>query len=130
MSMVILLVEDEDLVLMTVEAALRDAGYEVVPIRDGREALTLLEARIGDFGALVTDVRLGEPDGWAVARRARELRPTFPVVYVTGDSAYEWAAQGVPQSLLVEKPFAPAQIVTAVSSLLIVTAPGGVSPPA
>lgn len=124
MSAIILLVEDEDLVLMTVEAALHDAGYEVVPARDGREALALLEARIEEFGALMTDVRLGEPDGWSIARRARELKPTLPVVYVTGDSANDWAAQGVPGSVLVEKPFAAAQIVTAVSSLMIMTGPG------
>ena len=40
------------------------------------------------------------------------------VIYITGDSAHEWAVQGVPKSMLVSKPFAPAQIVTAISSLL------------
>ena len=125
MSNLILLVEDEALVLMTIETALQEAGYEVLTAADGREALGVLEGRVEELGALVTDVRLGKPDGWAVARRARELKPTLPVVYVTGDSAHEWAAQGVPGSVLVEKPFAPAQIVTAVSTLLIVTTPAG-----
>ena len=123
MSNLILLVEDEALVLMTVETALQEAGYEVLSASDGDEALGALQDRVDELGALVTDVRLGKPDGWAVARQARELKPTLPVVYVTGDSAHEWASQGVPGSVLVEKPFAPAQIVTAVSSLLILTTP-------
>ena len=130
MSTLVLLVEDEPLVLMTVETALQDAGYQVLPAHDGREALALLEERVEELGALVTDVRMGDPDGWAVARRGRELKPSLPVVYITGDSAHEWAAHGVPGSVLVEKPFAPAQIVTGVSSLLIVTTPGAASPPA
>ena len=42
----------------------------------------------------------------------------FPVVYMTGAAADEWASQGVPNSILLQKPFAPAQLVTAVSQLL------------
>ena len=130
MSTIVLLVEDETLVLMTVEAALQEAGFEVLPAHDGGQAIRLLEERVEELGVLVTDVKLGDPDGWSVARRGRELKPTLPVVYITGDSAHEWASQGVPGSVLVEKPFAPAQIVTAVSSLMIVTTPGAVSGPA
>jgi hypothetical protein len=36
---------------------------------------------------------------------------------MTGASADQWAANGVPNSILLEKPFAPAQLVTAVSQL-------------
>ena len=42
----------------------------------------------------------------------------MPVVYMSGDSSPEWSAKGVPTSLMVAKPFAPAQIITAVSTLL------------
>ena len=57
-------------------------------------------------------------NGWAVAHRARELHPDVPVIYMTGGSAADWSANGVPNSILVPKPFAPAQIVTAVAQLL------------
>ena len=60
----------------------------------------------------------GELTGWDVARAAREQFPTLPVVYVTGDSAHEWAAHGVPNSILLSKPFVEAQIVNAVATLL------------
>ena len=125
MPTLLFLVEDEELVLITVETALQDAGYAVRAARRGEEAMALLEEGGENFSALITDVNLGDVDGWQVARRARELRPKLPVVYVTGDSAHEWASQGVPNSVLVEKPFAPAQIVTAVSNLLNVSDIGG-----
>jgi CheY-like chemotaxis protein len=69
---------------------------------------------------LVTDIELGgRLTGWDVAQRARELKPDLPVIYMTGNSGDEWASRGVPNSVLITKPFAPAQIVTAVSQALI-----------
>ena len=74
----------------------------------------------GKYRALVTDINLGKNGmtGWDVARRAREINPSFPVVYMSGDSAEDWASMGVPESIMLSKPFAPAQLVTAVSQLL------------
>ncbi len=72
-----------------------------------------------EFRALVTDVNLkGAKSGWDLARLARERDPDFPVVYMTGTAADDWAKLGVPNSILLTKPFAPAQLVTAVSQLL------------
>ena len=87
----------------------------------GGEAIKLLEGQeTGSIRALVTDIKLGpsSPSGWEVARRAREVHSDIPVVYVTGDSANDWSSQGVPNSVLITKPFAPAQIVTAVTQLI------------
>ena len=52
-------------------------------------------------------------DGWEVAHRAREKFPSLAVVYVTGDSAAGWSAHGMPMSIVSEKPFADAELVTA-----------------
>ena len=57
-------------------------------------------------------------DGWAVARKAREMNPEFPIIYMTGADAEKWPVNGVPNSILLNKPFAPAQLLTAVSQLL------------
>ena len=113
------LVEDGALIRELLEASLSDAGFEVVEVSCGTKALAHFDADAARFRAVITDIRLGAgPDGWAVARRARELVPTMPVVYMSGDSSHEWSSKGVPNSLMVAKPFAPAQIITAVSTLL------------
>jgi CheY-like chemotaxis protein len=81
--------------------------------------VTLLKGGLTEYRALVTDINLrGRMDGWEVAKRAREIDPEFPIVYMTGTSADEYGSQGVPNSILLNKPFAPAQLVTAVSQLL------------
>lgn len=70
-------------------------------------------------GGAVDIIGLGlEKTGWDVARRARELSPNLPVIYVTSVADEEWTSQGVPNSILISKPFAPAQITTAISQLL------------
>jgi CheY-like chemotaxis protein len=116
---VILVVEDDAPVQTVVEDALIDGGFESAIAASGEEAVTLLKGNKGKYRALVTDIQLrGVMDGWEVAKKAREIDPEFPIVYVTGGNAAEWPSRGVPNSILLTKPFAPAQLVTAVSQLL------------
>jgi hypothetical protein len=52
---------------------------------------------------LVTDINLGEgPDGWDVARQARELIPNLPTGYVSGAIEHEWASHGAAQRFSCE----------------------------
>ena len=120
----ILVVEDDQLIQGFVEDALSEGGFEVAFAASGEEAATLLIGNKGQYQALVTDIGLpGRSDGWEVARRAREVNPDFPVVYMSGQHAEEWTSKGVPNSIMLAKPFAPAQLVTAVSQLLNTGAP-------
>jgi DNA-binding response OmpR family regulator len=115
----LLLVEDEVLIQEMLVDEFADKGFENVVADDGDRALAELEADASRFKAVVTDIKLGEgPDGWDVGRRARELVPDMPVVYITGDSIHEWSSKGVPDSVVVAKPFAPAQLSTAISTLI------------
>ena len=116
---IILLVEDEPLVLLVAQDALEAGGFTVIPSQLASEALSLLDERGTELSGLVTDIRLpGGANGWDIARHARELRADIPVVYTTADSAGEWPAQGVPKSVVVQKPYAGAQLLTAISSLI------------
>ena len=117
-SLLVVVVEDEPLILEMVREALEEAGFEVLSATSSRSAEEKIEAA-DEIVGLVTDVRLGPgPDGWELARTVRSSRPNLPVVYMTGDSAGEWSAQGVPRSLIVQKPFAVGQVVAALTGLL------------
>lgn len=119
---VLLYVEDEALIQHMLVTDLEDAGFAVLVANNGTEALALLESKAENLHGLITDINLGDgPDGWEVARKARELRSGLPVVYVSAASEHEWTSQGVPASLMIAKPFVPAQVVVAISSLLVVS---------
>jgi DNA-binding response OmpR family regulator len=116
---VILVVEDDDLIQNLVEEALSDGGFETAIAPTGEEAVSLLNGHKSKYRALVTDINLrGKMEGWEVAQHAREIEADFPVIYMSGQSADEWTVKGVPNSIMLAKPFAPAQLVTALSNLL------------
>ena len=115
----VLYVEDEPLLRELASVILEDAGFEVVTAEDGRAAFEALDNDGSPFCAIVTDVNLGSgPDGWAVAKRGRELNKTLPVIYMTGASGHQWQAEGVPRSVMLRMPFASAEILQALRSLL------------
>src|SRR4051794_40454192 len=116
---IVLLVEDEQLIVLTVEEAFNAGGFTLASVASGTDAIRELEKSDMAYRALVTDIHLRDKvTGWDVAKRAREIAPEMAVVYMSGAAAAEWSAHGVPNSVLVTKPFAPAQLVTAVSQLL------------
>jgi DNA-binding response OmpR family regulator len=115
----ILVVEDDQLIQSLVEETLSEGGFEPHIAASGEEAVMVLSEANSNYRVLVTDIILGGTiDGWQVAKHARAIDPAFPVIYMTGANADEWATNGVPNSLLLVKPFAGAQLVTAVSQLL------------
>jgi CheY-like chemotaxis protein len=111
-----LVVEDEWLLMSVIEAELEDSGFAVASAPSGSAALNAIDKFDGTIACMLTDIRLGAGiDGWEVARRARLAHPDLPVVYMTGDSAANWATFGVPGSILLNKPFAMAQLKAAIA---------------
>jgi DNA-binding response OmpR family regulator len=115
----ILLVEDDHALQAVLETALSDEGFEVVSASSGSAGMQALAPGEKPFQAVITDIQLGKgPRGWDIGHRAREVTPGIPVIYMTGNSAHEWTVNGVPESVMLQKPFVIAQLVTALTTLL------------
>ena len=115
-----ILVVEDDLEIQTIlEEALGEGGFDPAITASGEEAVTLLKGNRGKYRALVADIALrGRMSGWEVATHARQVDPEFPVLYITGAYAHQWILRGVANSALLTKPFAPPELVTAMSQLL------------
>lgn len=124
----ILVVDDDSSIRSIVEEILRDGGFEPKTASTGEEAIMLLNAN--RYRAVIIDIAFGRDHvkGWAIARRARAYNPDMPVIYITGGNADEWAIEGVPNSVLITKPFAPIQLLTALSQLLTSGLPTAAEP--
>lgn len=119
----VLLVQDEALIAIVVQEMLTSNGIGVVLAGDAHRALYELARNLQRFDILLTDVKLGDgPDGWELARLARDIAPTLPVIYQTRNSASRWETEGVPASALLPKPYSEAQLISAIASQLICTA--------
>jgi DNA-binding response OmpR family regulator len=115
-SVLVLIAEDDAAIRDVLLVSFEDGGFKVVLTSSGEEAIAALETNRSSVRALVTDIKLGsDVTGWDVGR---EINPDLPVVYVTGTDSHDWPSLGVPNSVLIAKPFALAQVLTAVSQLL------------
>ena len=109
----VLVVEDDPILAMATEDALREGGVEHVdmcPTTEG--ALELL--RTGRHDALILDVHLADrDDGWAIAELVETLGETSPrIVFSTG------APQDIPPQIaelgtVLTKPYAPTDLLAA-----------------
>ena len=118
-SVLLLLAEDEPLIALSLEDALQQAGFDILHVLSAEDAIRAIDETHMGLSGVITDIKFGGSiDGWAVARHARERIAGVPIVYMSGDSAHDHTVQGVPDSVMLQKPFAPAQLITAVATLL------------
>ncbi len=115
------MVEDQVTIRLVLEEALTEGGFDVATADCAEEAIKILDASGAACCALLTDVNFpGKLTGWDVARHARQINAALPVIYATGASGHHWASEGVPNSLLLTKPFAIAQVLAAVLKVISV----------
>ena len=81
----ILLAEDEEAMRTYLARALENAGYDVVAVDRGTEALPLLESE--HFDLLLSDIVMPEMDGIELAQRCNEVSPSTKVMFITGFAA-------------------------------------------
>jgi DNA-binding response OmpR family regulator len=89
----ILLVEDDPMIGEGVRAALRQEGYAVDWVRDGRVADTVLTTEHVDL--LLLDLGLPGADGFEVLRRLRGRKSRIPVVVITARDEVQDRVRGL-----------------------------------
>jgi two-component system cell cycle sensor histidine kinase/response regulator CckA len=116
----VLLVEDEPAVRLMTSRALQEYGYGVVEASGGHQALGVLERSEGRIDLLITDVVLHGMDGPELARRAAELLPELPVLFISGYTDDEVVRRGLLQAgqPFLQKPFTPEALGAEVAMLL------------
>jgi CheY-like chemotaxis protein len=113
----ILLVEDEPAVQDVAMEMLTTSGFNVVVADNGQHALRLLSSDPG-IDLLLTDVVMPELNGFQLAHRARALRPTLPIVYISGYADEARIEAEAIHGPVLRKPFRTADLVNQVASML------------
>ncbi len=80
----VLLVDDEDALLQLMSDTLTELGYVPIGFSSGQEALAAFAAHPDRFDALITDERMPGLSGAALIRAVRAVRPSIPVLLVSG----------------------------------------------
>ncbi|MCA1961073.1 MAG: response regulator [Desulfomonile sp.] len=114
----ILLADDDPDVLLGLAKCLARAGFAVTTAGDGAEAANLLHSKL--FDVIITDVRMPHMNGLALLDWVRNNHPDTCVVVMTAfNSPYLkdlCVSKGA--ALLLEKPFDPNMLISALSGAL------------
>jgi two-component system cell cycle sensor histidine kinase/response regulator CckA len=115
----ILLVEDDDAVRVVTRTVLRNAGYLVLDVANGEEALYLAEKHLDAIDLVLSDVVMPRMSGPELAERLWAARPSLNVLYMSGYTAGAISggvlAHGV---AFLQKPVAPNVLVHKVREIL------------
>ncbi|WP_409525202.1 response regulator [Nitrincola sp. MINF-07-Sa-05] len=121
MAKTILIVDDSASIRQVVSITLKGAGYDVVEACDGKDGLSKLDGR--KVHLVISDVNMPNMDGITFVKQLKTL-PSYkftPVIMLTTEAGDAKKAEGqaAGAKAWVVKPFQPAQMLTAVSKLIL-----------
>jgi PAS domain S-box-containing protein len=119
---VVLLVEDEEPVRRVAARTLERAGYRVLAVADGEDALRIAAAT-PRIDLLLTDVVMPGMSGTRLADHLRAARPALPVLYMSGFSRDLPESLAPPPGALLQKPFTPELLAARVGEALAPSVP-------
>ena len=113
----VLLIDDDDNVRETIEAALLCGGHTVAAFAEAQQALEALAG--GRFDLVVTDLTMPKITGLDVARAVKREYPGLPVVLLTGWAAArdDWEAQQAGVAQILAKPCSIGELLATVNAL-------------
>jgi two-component system cell cycle sensor histidine kinase/response regulator CckA len=113
----VLVVEDEPAVRDMTIQLLKRAGWTVVAVASGNEALTLVETRAQPFDAVVSDVVMPGMSGIELAERVLDRHPEMRVVLLSGYTAVTLDLERVVRlgARFVPKPLSSRQLFAALA---------------
>ncbi len=93
MTQTLLIVDDNEDSLASLQGGFQRSGYEVLGARSGAEAIEIITSR--DVDAVVTDLRMPDGDGMTVLSAALERSPVPPVIIITAHGTIESAVEAL-----------------------------------
>jgi CheY-like chemotaxis protein len=113
--MTVLCVEDEDQQLRLRKLLFESEGFNVLTAQTGRQALELFQAHAVD--AVVLDYWMAGMNGMAVATELKRLRPTIPIIVLSGWTSLPGETIGLVDAWFQKAQIQPAELVSTVSRL-------------
>ena len=121
MAKTIMIVDDSASLRQVVSIALKGAGYDVIQACDGKDALSKLDGK--KIHLIISDLNMPNMDGISFVKAAKQL-PAYkftPVIMLTTEAGDAKKAEGqaAGAKAWVVKPFQPAQMLAAVTKLIL-----------
>ncbi|MTH53676.1 response regulator [Bacillus mangrovi] len=117
MNKTILVAEDEVTIARVLSAYLKHAGYEVLHVFDGHEAVAVFQEKAPDL--VLLDVMLPGMEGWEVLQEIRKSS-AVPVIMLTALGDLDYKLKGLNQGAddYISKPFIGEEVIARVNAVL------------
>jgi two-component system cell cycle sensor histidine kinase/response regulator CckA len=127
----LLLIDDDDAVRRVLSRVLRGSGYLVHDHASGEAAVEFVRCHAGPIDLLITDTMLPGMSGVDAAEAIRLLRPTLPVLQMSGYTSANRRVDGEACAYhFIAKPFRGDQLVRCVRTIIGSPAQVGAGSPA
>ena len=115
----ILVCEDEDVIRDFVVINLKRAGYEVVDVNCGEDALKTFDEANGSFDIALLDIMMPGIDGFAVCKKLREKSSTLGIIMLTARTQEMDKVSGlmIGADDYITKPFSPSELTARVDAI-------------
>jgi two-component system response regulator RegX3 len=115
----ILIAEDEDAIRDFIVINLRRAGYNVVEVATGTEALNMFETSPEPFDVVILDVMMPGEDGFSVCKKLREKSDSLGIIMLTAKSQEMDKVTGLMLGAddYITKPFSPSEMIARVDAV-------------
>ena len=115
----ILVCEDEDVIRDFVVINLKRAGYEVIDVNCGEDALKVFENEHGSFDVALLDIMMPGIDGFTVCKKLREKSSTLGIIMLSAKTQEMDKVSGlmIGADDYITKPFSPSELTARVDAI-------------
>ncbi len=115
----VLVCEDEDVIRDFVVINLQRAGYTVVDVNCGEDALKIYDEQNGDFDVALLDITMPGIDGFTVCKELRKRSATLGIIFLSAKTQEMDKVSGLMLGAddYVTKPFSPSEVVARVDAI-------------
>ena len=116
----ILVCEDEDVIRDFVVINLKRAGYDVIDVNCGEEALRVFENEHGNFDVALLDLMMPGIDGFTVCKKLREKSSTLGIIMLSAKTQEMDKVSGlmIGADDYMTKPFSQRELVARIKAVL------------
>ena len=114
----VLIVDDEEKIIESLEGILSDDGFEVLHAFNGYEALKKIETESPDI--VLLDIWMPGMDGIETLKEIKKVYPTLPVIIITGHGSIESAVDATKSGAFdfLEKPLSIDRVIVTINNAL------------
>lgn len=119
----ILLAEDNEFVRAIISSSLQSAGYQLIAVGDGLEAIDAFDAHRDELRLLILDLDLPRLSGESCLHRIRGAGHSVPAILITGNVIEAHQEPRFRDEIILMKPFQVGRLIDVVNEVLCSTEP-------